>query len=281
MYNKLAIAIIVLAGFITSCNRNRVEVINGVRIQYHNHGESKTKTKLGDIIIFDLVIKNQKDSVLKSSIVDGAPATAMIQAGQFKGSFEDAMVLFVKGDSATVLVPVDSLAKGMPQLPPFLKKGEDVKFTVKVNEVFANEAAYKKYMDAQSAGRKGIDAKIIDDYVAKNKIANVKSTASGLKYIITTPGTGANIAAGDSAVVKYSGQLTSGKVFDANTFPLQVGMGSVIPGWDEGLQLFNQGAKGKLFIPSPLAYGPNAQPNLPANSVLIFDIEIVKVTKKK
>lgn len=280
MYKKISIAIIALAVLVSSCNRNRVEVIDGVKIQYHKHGDGKRKAKLGDILTFDLVIKTEKDSVLKSSIVDGAPAVGMVQAGQFKGAFEDAMKLFVQGDSATVLVPVDSLAKGAPNLPPFLKKGENIKFTVKVLAV-QTEAEFQKSKDEMKGKRKGIDAKIIDDYIAKNKITGVQTTASGLKYVITTPGAGPNIAAGDSATVKYSGQLTNGKVFDANTFPLQVGVGAVIPGWDEGLQLFNKGAKGKLFIPSPLGYGENAMPNMPANSVLIFDVEIINIKKGK
>ena len=72
-----------------------------------------------------------------------------------------------------------------------------------------------------------------------------------------------------------------GKVFDSSVergepieFP--AGVGQVIKGWDEGVALLSKGAKAKLLIPSPLAYGPQARPGLPANSVLIFDVELLE-----
>jgi FKBP-type peptidyl-prolyl cis-trans isomerase len=99
-------------------------------------------------------------------------------------------------------------------------------------------------------------------------------------------GTGATAAAGDTVTVQYVGSLTNGAVFDASanhgsqgfTFPL--GAGQVIKGWDMGVAGMKEGGKRKLVIPAGLAYGNQAIGNvIPANSTLIFEVELVKVQK--
>lgn len=101
-------------------------------------------------------------------------------------------------------------------------------------------------------------------------------------------GTGAVAAAGDTVTVKYVGQLTNGTVFDASanhketaqgfTFPL--GAGQVIKGWDQGVAGMKEGGKRVLLIPASLAYGERAVGNIiPANSALIFEVELLKVQK--
>ena len=78
---------------LTACNKNKVEIIDGVKIQMHSHDAAAKKLKEGDIITFNLVIKNGADSVLQDTKKDGQPGKGMIQApsnapGSFKGSFE-------------------------------------------------------------------------------------------------------------------------------------------------------------------------------------------------
>jgi FKBP-type peptidyl-prolyl cis-trans isomerase len=100
-------------------------------------------------------------------------------------------------------------------------------------------------------------------------------------------GTGAEAAAGDSVTVNYVGSLTNGTVFDASAnhgtsgFTFNLGAGQVIKGWDQGLVGMKEGGKRKLLIPADLAYGSQAVGNvIPANSALIFEVELVKVEKK-
>lgn len=101
-------------------------------------------------------------------------------------------------------------------------------------------------------------------------------------------GTGAVAAAGDNVTVNYVGQLTNGTVFDASanhketadgfTFPL--GAGQVIKGWDQGVAGMKEGGKRMLLIPASLAYGERAMGDaIPANSALIFEVELIKVQK--
>jgi FKBP-type peptidyl-prolyl cis-trans isomerase FkpA len=123
------------------------------------------------------------------------------------------------------------------------------------------------------------DSAIIKDYIKKHNL-KVQSLPSGLFYVITDPGSGKQVEMFDTVAVNYKGYLTNGEPFDesrGNPFSFMVGIHQVIAGWDEGLPLFKQGGKGKLIIPSYLAYGDKEMGGIPANSVLIFDIEVVDV----
>lgn len=124
-----------------------------------------------------------------------------------------------------------------------------------------------------------------EQFLAENgKKENVKTTASGLQYVVDKEGTGAQPTAEDEVTVHYTGKLLNGQVFDSSvnrgepaTFPLN----RVIPGWTEGVQLMKEGAKYTFFIPSDLAYGPQGVPGaIPPHSTLIFDVELIKVNKK-
>ncbi|MGO1297514.1 MAG: FKBP-type peptidyl-prolyl cis-trans isomerase [Vibrio sp.] len=122
------------------------------------------------------------------------------------------------------------------------------------------------------------------DFRAKfAKEDGVKETKSGLMYKVLKPGKGTSPKATDTVEVQYKGTLIDGTKFDSSydrgeaaKFPLN----RVIPGWTEGVQLMKPGAKYKFVIPPELAYGKQATPTIPANSTLVFDVELVKVDKK-
>jgi len=87
---------------------------------------------------------------------------------------------------------------------------------------------------------------------------------------------------GRSVVVHYTGWLPNGTKFDSSrdrgqTFTFVVGKGDVIRGWDEGVPGMKVGGKRKLVIPASLAYGSTARGSIPANSVLVFDVELISV----
>lgn len=124
-----------------------------------------------------------------------------------------------------------------------------------------------------------------EKFLAENgKKENVRSTASGLQYVVEKEGDGAQPSASDEVTVHYTGKLLNGTVFDSSvnrgepaTFPLN----RVIPGWTEGVQLMKEGAKYTFFIPSDLAHGAGGVPNvIPPHSTLIFEVELIKVNKK-
>lgn len=118
-------------------------------------------------------------------------------------------------------------------------------------------------------------------FLEKNKSApGVKTTASGLQYIVEKEGTGKTPTLKDTVKAHYKGTLINGTQFDSSYDrgqPAEFPVEGVIKGWTEALQLMKVGGKMKLFIPPELGYGPAARPGIPANSVLLFDVELVDI----
>ncbi|WP_313517041.1 FKBP-type peptidyl-prolyl cis-trans isomerase [Pseudomonas sp.] len=113
------------------------------------------------------------------------------------------------------------------------------------------------------------------------KREGVTTTASGLQYEVLKKADGAQPKPTDVVTVHYEGKLTDGKVFDSSIergTPIDLPVNGVIPGWVEGLQLMHVGEKFKLYIPSELAYGAQSpSPMIPANSVLVFELELLAI----
>ena len=108
-------------------------------------------------------------------------------------------------------------------------------------------------------------------------------TNSGLRYKILKKGDGNKAAKGNTVSVHYEGSLTNGQVFDSSyqrnqPIDFQLGIGQVIPGWDEGISLLNVGDKARFVIPSELAYGSaGAGGVIPPDATLVFDVELMEV----
>ena len=107
----------------------------------------------------------------------------------------------------------------------------------------------------------------------------VQTTASGLQYKHIVEGTGESPVASNTVTVHYTGKLIDGTVFDSSVErgePISFGLGQVIPGWTEGLQLMKAGGKTELYIPSELGYGARgAGGAIPPNSALIFEVDLI------
>ena len=109
----------------------------------------------------------------------------------------------------------------------------------------------------------------------------VKSTPSGLQYLVLTAGQGSeHPSANDKVKVHYHGSLINGQVFDSSVDrgkPITFGLNQVISGWTEGVQLMVVGEKTRFFIPSHLAYKNRNSGAIPAGSTLIFDVELIAI----
>ncbi len=119
-------------------------------------------------------------------------------------------------------------------------------------------------------------------FLAENaKKDGVKTTASGLQYIVLQEGTGKSPKATDTVLCHYEGTLIDGTMFDSSIKrgePATFGLNQVISGWTEGLQLMQEGAKFRFFIPYELGYGERgAGGSIPPFSTLIFDVELIEV----
>jgi FKBP-type peptidyl-prolyl cis-trans isomerase FklB len=129
---------------------------------------------------------------------------------------------------------------------------------------------------AAVAGEKQLAAAKV--FLEQNRTrSGVTVTASGLQYEVLTHGKGAKPKPTDTVEVHYHGTLLDGTVFDSSVergTPATFRVNGVIPGWTEALQLMSVGDKWKLYIPAALAYGPRAAGKIPANSALIFEVEL-------
>lgn len=120
---------------------------------------------------------------------------------------------------------------------------------------------------------------------AKKDGGKAVTTSSGLKYVDVVVGKGASPTAGKQVKVHYTGTLENGKKFDSSVdrkepFSFTIGVGQVIPGWDEGVMTMKVGGKRKLIIPAKLGYGARgAGAAIPPNATLLFDVELLDVAK--
>lgn len=108
------------------------------------------------------------------------------------------------------------------------------------------------------------------------------TTPSGLKYTDLVVGAGPSPQPGQTVTVNYTGTLTDGTKFDSSfdhgqPYSFVIGQGKVIKGWDEGVMTMKVGGRRKLVIPPSLGYGAMPQPTIPANSTLVFDVELLGV----
>ncbi len=116
------------------------------------------------------------------------------------------------------------------------------------------------------------------------KKSGVKTTKSGLQYKVLTNGKGPKPSANSKVRVHYVGKLLDDTEFDSSRkrgTPAEFPVKGVIPGWTEALQLMSKGSKWMLYIPSNLAYGERGRPSIPANSVLVFEVELLDILKNK
>ncbi len=150
-----------------------------------------------------------------------------------------------------------------------------------IREAFA--AVREEQMEKQKIESEGA-VKIGEDFLVENaKKEGVMVTESGLQYEVIASGKGSSPAATDTVEVHYHGTLIDGSVFDSSVergTPAKFPVNRVISGWTEALQLMKEGDKWRLTIPASLAYGAQSpSPKIPANSALVFEVELLAIEK--
>ena len=265
---------------------------NGLNYQFYTQNEGDAPM-IGDIIevVFGCTVNDT------NSIIPTMPNMFKLEEPLFPGDFFEGLAMMHKGDSASFIVNIDSTFTtffGQPSLPEEFNSTDVMRFDVKVND-FYPESEYKARMaqKAREAAAERIEsmktnhpdetaaaAQELQDYLTAQGIT-AEPTESGLVYVMTEEGNGEKPADGQMVKVHYKGKLLNGTVFDSSVErgePIQIpiGVGQVIPGWDEGIMLMSKGEKGVLYIPYYLAYGDRAAgPDITAFSNLIFEVELI------
>ena len=281
---------------------------NGVYAKFYKRDKKGIKAKEGDVIKLILLYKNSKDSILFDSKKQNPSGGDFIEfplnKSTFKGSFEDALCMLAVGDSASFLINADSVflkTFGTKEVPAFIEKGSLLDFEVKLEKITSKEDAEKeniKKMEEKKAMMEALkknEPAILTKYLADNKITATPSV-NGLYYIEKAAGNGVKPTKGCKVKVNYTGRLLDGSIFDTSDeavakqaglfderrpyepIEFSLGVGQVIPGWDEGISLMSIGAKGQLIIPSSIGYGEQGAGPIPPFSSLVFDVELISFT---
>lgn len=272
--------LIILITVLNSCSQDEYKKSSNdleYRIIVDN---GQPEAKVGQIIKYNVYWRKMNDSLFLSTKDKNIPLYSQVDSPKFKGDPLEVLAMMGAGDSASCRVPVDLIFRGNP--PVFLKKGDMMKLDIAVEQVLTAEE-YDKMMMEQAVTQLQLEQKQIESYLTQNGLTAVK-TAAGMYLIMQTEGKGKQPVDGNTVKVNYTGKLLSGEQFDSSLDPgrepleFQIGTGSVIKGWDVGIPYFKEGGKGKLYIPSTLAYGERGSGSrIPPNSTLVFDIELLEV----
>ncbi|HLP34850.1 MAG TPA: FKBP-type peptidyl-prolyl cis-trans isomerase [Amoebophilaceae bacterium] len=248
-------------------------------------------------------IKNKKETILFCSLNEAQPYLIKIgnkmktnaKLVEMLGMMEEKkhMVFMCSSKVYMSEVPADQLEETLKNMG--LNEDDELIVDIKIERVMT-EIEQEHLIEAQRKEQAMKDRRLIQAYLTKHGITATE-TPSGLFYVVDRVSKGGKPICPKNVVkIHYIGKLLDGTVFDTSLkevakehgiyhpqkpyqpIKFQVGSGSVIPGWEEGALLLKINEKARWFIPSGLGYGNQAAgPLIPANTVLIFDIEVVDV----
>ncbi len=229
------------------------------------------------VSLFSCGNQAQDVKILETELDSVSYAVGLSMSGQLKSNFSEVnKSILAQGirnglDSTNLLID----AKDMQEvLSGYFKKKQQAQ--MEEQQAAASKAAEAKFGENKKAG---------EDFLEANKSKKgVQTTESGIQYIVLKEGSGEKPAGPMTKVkVHYHGTNIEGNIFDSSVdrgTPATFGLNQVIKGWTEGVQLMNEGAKYKFFIPQELAYGAQQKgENIKPFSTLIFEIELLEVLK--
>lgn len=266
-----------VVSLMASCNKGFETSESGSKYRIISHEEGAREVKPGEMLLVNLRMTTEgSDSLIMETFKENSPRYIPADEAVLK----DILVLLAKGDSAELLVNADTLFQKSfgVEKPEGMKNEKNVRFIIKIVDVFDQAELKNKSME-QVKQLSDKDSLSLQSYLSTQK--GVQKTESGLMYVINEEGTGPNPKKGDKVSMKYKGYFLNGETFDQNLdkapFEFTVGLGQVIPGWDEGVTLMKKGGKYKFIIPWKLAYGERGSGPIVPCSSLVFDVELIKI----
>lgn len=273
----LAFTIILLTG--CSKKQDVVKKSNGLEYIDDTLGTGR-KADIGDLVSIrftawmvkdsseNLFTDWSKDSTKNKEIIGATPKTGrpfkfLLNEKNFIKGSTDGIAGMKVGGTRTIIIPSEIAygKQGIGPIPP------NTKLKALVTLIDAKKPVVANLWDVDSS--------------------KYKTTKDGLKFAIIQQGNGPKADSGDIVTVSYSGYLAKDSTkFDSSVerdepFKFQLGTHTVMAGWDEGIALLHKGDKARFVIPPALGYGSRPNRVIPANSTLIFDVELVDVQKTK
>lgn len=296
IYSMAALALL-FASVICSCANTKNPYVgyektnSGLYYKFYTQNDGE-RPQQGDLLemVFSCTVNDT------NVIIPVTPNVFKLEAPMFSGDIFEAMSMMHKGDSASFIVGIDSTFKtffGRPTLPEEFNVNDVMRFEMRLDD-FYPESEYlnrmavkvKEMNDERAVNLKTTypeetakAAEALSSFLSKNKVV-AEPMESGLYYVVIQEGNGEKPQIGNMVTMHYTGKLLDGTVFDSSVerdqpFSFPLGVGRVIPGWDEGVQLMSKGEKGVLYIPYYLAYGERDMGEIPSFSNLVFEVELV------
>jgi FKBP-type peptidyl-prolyl cis-trans isomerase FkpA len=273
--------LLIVALLATACTKEK-ETPNGMKFTVIRSGDGVV-AKPQQVVVFDFVMKDSKDSVWQSTLENSMPGYVFV-ADSSRMMTEDGMMqmfrMLSKGDSVRVTFGVGEFFREFVKspVPIGIDSTLDISYLIGVNEILDREG-FQTYMQELSVKKeekqKVIDSEKIAKRLKENNI-EAQSDSSGIRYVIHTSNGGIKPSAEDCVEVSYKGVFfEDGEEFDKNervAFSLQ----GVIPGWQIAIPKLGVGDSATFYIPSSLAYGSRGYAGMiPPNSILIFDVKLL------
>ncbi|HAM98229.1 MAG TPA: hypothetical protein DCQ26_06425 [Marinilabiliales bacterium] len=267
-----------IAFMLTNCSNGGLKTHpTGLMYRFITQNNDAVQPQVGDVVTLRMRFTDAKGTTIEQT---DQFRTQLKKASHTGGSIEDAIALMHKGDSAIFLIDAKSYyTKTLEiRMPERFQQNEKLHFYIKLVDVVSLEAFEKERHVARLSGKHEED-KLLNDFLVRTN-TTAEPSMSGLYWIEMKPGTGKIPAPGKKVTVHYLGYFIDGQLFDSSydrkePFTFTLGVGEVIPGWDEGIARMKMGGKYKLIIPSHLAYGDELVDPIPPNSTLVFEIEVL------
>lgn len=216
-----------------------------------------------------------KDTIIFTSYNKPKPLQFRFQKNLFNGMLNEGLLQMGVGDSASFWVVADSIYG--EHIPRMVKQGEKIKYTVSVLAVQSQEE-FTKERQVLQATLLAADKQKIDAYLAEHKDLKMTYATSGLAYKIDKEGSGEAPKIDTKAKVKYKTSLLDGTVVSGGDgVETEIKVNAQTRGIREALLMLKKGGKGTFIIPSAMAYRDRSFQKIPANSPLIYEVEVFSV----
>ena len=269
---------------------------NGYKYTLHTSNEGP-RPAIGEVVSLDFQLIDEAGKILDDSrLINTSTPSIKVPEENDAATARNPMLALIRkmtiGDSATVIVPTDSL----PNPPEDIKASKFISYVVKVNAIEDAEAyrerINKEQLEIRAAAKFKEEAMkdeikgYFDNYLAGKYKSSTVTNDNGLKVAIINDKNDIIAKSGDFVSVQYFGFLKDGSSFDnsyraGRPFTFKIGQGMAIKGWDLGIPQVPRGADAILEIPYELAYGEKGNPPvIPAKSDLYFFINVESINNQ-